>query len=540
VVVRVQVTDPQGAGDIASVTLNAAALGWGNIPLYDNGRSNDGAAGDGLYGAVFTVAPNILRNEHNLLLTAGDQAGHSANLQLGAFVVLNAPGGNIPPGLPQRPAWGTNVWNENPAQDWQINSGVAWDYVYQYITYDWYVNGWGGNFVGRFTKHAWDHGYIPVISVYLMLAVPPTCGESATCYAQKLQNPAAVNAYLAALQEAARQANGSKPVIFQLEPDFYGFMQQLSNSSSPPAGVQSDNPASYPVALNIPGYPNNLTGFGRRMVDLIHQTAPNALVAPHASMWATNQDPNNVTPTAAISLAQRTAAFMNAMGGAEADLFFVEWSDRDSGSGLRPWWDDTNRTLPHVNRAILWENALSAAAGKRLILWQVPAGNMNLNNTCDHYQDNRPAYAFRHPRDLYEAGVIAILFGAGTGCMTRPDTDGGFIQGQGAIAYANPATPTGLAAGVAVGPTVPLYWNENNQPDLWGYRLSYAPAAGGTAITADVGPANAANLLLPSAGQWRIRIATYDAMGRLSPFSNFVTVTTTTDAARVYLPAMVK
>jgi hypothetical protein len=458
-------------------------------------------------------------------------------------VVLNAPGGSVPSGLPQRPAWGTNVWNENPAQDWQINSGVAWDYVYQYITYDWYnvpTDNWGGNFVGRFAKHAWDHDYIPVISVYLMLAVPPTCGESATCYAQKLQNPATVSAYLAALQEAARQAKGSKPVIFQLEPDFYGYMQQLSNSGSPPAGVQPDNPASYPVALNIPGYPNNLTGFGRRLVDLIHQTAPNALVAPHASMWATGKEPHTETAANAISQAQRTAAFMNAMGGTEADLFFVEWSDRDSGSGLRPWWDDTNRTLPHVNRAILWENALSAAAGKRLILWQVPAGNMALNNTPYHYQDNRPAYAFRHPRDLYEAGVIAVLFGSGLDGMTQPDTDGGFIQGQGAIAYANPTTPTGLTAGAAVGPTVPLYWNENSQPDLWGYRLSYAPAAGGTPITVDVGPANAANLLLPSAGQWRIRIAAYDAMDRLSPFSNFVTVTTTVDAAKVYLPVLVR
>jgi len=49
-------------------------------------------------------------------------------------------------------------------------------------------------------------------------------------------------------------------------------------------------------------------------------------------------------------------------------------------------------------RAVLWENALSTAGGKRLVLWQVPAGNMNLDNTCDHYQDNRAAYAFRHPR----------------------------------------------------------------------------------------------------------------------------------------------
>ena len=294
-----------------------------------------------------------------------------------------------------------------------MNSGVPWNYVYQYITYDWYVNGWGGNFVGRFVNQAWSKGYVPLISVYMILELPPTCGESATCYATKLQNATAVSTYLAALQEAARQAQGTHPVIFHLEPDFYGYMQQLSNSDERPAGVQPDDPSSYPVALNVAGYPNTLAGFGRRMVDVIHATAPNALVAPAASMWATNGDPNSVTVSQVISMGQRTAAFIDAMGGAQSDLLVAEWSDRDAGSGLRPWWDDTNLTLPRPTRAILWENALSAAAHKRLMLWQMPVGNMSLDNTCDHYRDNRAAYAFQHPRDLFDAGVFAVLFGGG-------------------------------------------------------------------------------------------------------------------------------
>ena len=35
-------------------------------------------------------------------------------------------------------------------------------------------------------------------------------------------------------------------------------------------------------------------------------------------------------------MGQRTAAFIDAMGGAQADLLVVEWSDRDAGSGLAP------------------------------------------------------------------------------------------------------------------------------------------------------------------------------------------------------------
>lgn len=540
VVVRVQVADPQGQTDIASVALDARPLGRGSFTLRDDGRSNDGASRDGLYGGVLTIAPGTPQGEHVLLISAQDQAGHQASSRLGAFVVLASPGGSTPAALPQRLGWGTNQWSETDAEDWQRNSGVPWDYVYQYITYEWYIDGWGGNFVKRFVDQAWRKNYIPVISVYMFLATPPATGEDAARYAEKLQNPSTISSYLAALREAATQAQGTKPVIFQLEPDFYGFMQQLSNAApeNRPPGVRSDDPTSFPAALNIPGYPNNLAGFGRYMVDLIHSTAPNVLVAPHASMWATNRDPNTVTSTEVVPLAQRTAAFMNAMGGEQADLVFVEWSDRDAGSGLRPWWDDTNQNLPRPSRAILWKNALSAAMGKRLILWQMPVGNMSLDNTCGRYQDNRAAYAFGHPRDLADAGVIGVLFGGGAQCMTQPSTDGGFVAAQGAIAYAAPAAPGGLSAGPATGPIVPLRWNDLTLPDLWGYRLTYTRLPGGPSFQYNAGRRTAIELTLPMAGTWQIRVAAYDAMDKLGTSSTPIDVTTTIDTQRVQLPLL--
>jgi hypothetical protein len=543
VVARVQVSDPQTLDDIDEVSLDASALGRGQVSLRDDGRSNDGTAGDGLFGAVFSVAPGTPRGEYALVVTARDHENHSASLQLGAFVALGAPGGSVPAVLPARPAWGTNEWDEDPGEDWQVKSGVPWDYVYQYITWNW--ESWGPNFVNRFVNQAWSKDYVPVISVYMVLGVPGSCGdESADCYAAKLQNATTVSNYLASLQRAAQQANGTHPVIFHLEPDFYGYMQQRNYDPKLP---QPDSPTNYPVALNVSGYPNNLAGFGRRMVDVTHQAAPNALVAPHASMWATNADPNAVPASQVVTMAQSTATFINAMGGAQAELFFVEWSDRDSGctdldqcQPPRAWWDDTNRSLPRVSRANLWENALSAAAGKRLILWQVPAGNMSLDNTCDHYQDNRPAYAFRHPRDLYEGGVMAILFGSGATCLTNPSTDGGFIQSQGDIAYDPPEAPTGLSADAPAGPSVPLHWDENSEPDLWGYRITYVPAGGGTPRSISVGPGNSTALFIPTAGEWQVSVAAYDAMGNLGPASSSVPVTTEVDAPAVYLPVTMK
>jgi len=72
----------------------------------------------------------------------------------------------------------------------------------------------------------------------------------------------------------------------------------------------------------------------------------------------------------------------------------VEWSDRDAGSGLRPWWDDTNQHVAAPHAAILWENASRPRHTNGLMLWQMPVGNMSLDNTCDHYRDNRAAYVF--------------------------------------------------------------------------------------------------------------------------------------------------
>ena len=110
-----------------------------------------------MYGATLSVAPGTPAGERFLLITAQDQAGHQAFLPLGAVNVLATPGGAIPAALPQRIGWGSNAWSETPGEDWQVNSGVPWDYVYQYITYGW--ESWGSNFVSRFVHQAWDKGF---------------------------------------------------------------------------------------------------------------------------------------------------------------------------------------------------------------------------------------------------------------------------------------------------------------------------------------------------------------------------------------------
>jgi hypothetical protein len=535
VVVRVKVSDPQGLGDIAAVTVDGSAVGRGTINLQDHGFTNDGVSGDGIYGAVFTIASGTEPREVSLVATVTDRAGNQASLPLGVLTVLGSPGGSIPTGLPGLLGWGSNAWISDPpggpSDQWQVKSGVPWSYLYQYITNGW--ENWGPTFVQRFVNHAWNNNYIPIVTVYILYDLPPACGEGGGCYTTKLQYASAVSSYLASLERAALQAKGSKPVIFNLEPDFYGFMQQHAIQNNQP-----DDPTKIPVALNKSGYPNTLAGFGRYMVDLIHTTAPNALVAPMASTWAANGDPQNVSAQQAIQMAQRTANFINAMGGAQADLLIVEWSDRDAGSGQRPWWDDKDQNLPRPTRALLWENALSRAAGKRLLLWQVPAGNMNMNNTPQRYRDNRAAYAFSHPRDLFETGIIGLVFGAGDGNQTQLWTDGGFIAAQGKIAYDKPAAPVGLGL-ASKGPGIMIVrWNENKEPDIMGYRVIYRPTGVGTATTIEAGRRNSVEIPMNQPGSWTAQVIAYDAMGNQSAASAPVTFTRIGNPQLMYLPVL--
>ncbi|MEJ5203549.1 MAG: hypothetical protein WHV66_15105, partial [Anaerolineales bacterium] len=378
-IVRASVDEPQGRATIAQVTLESDAEGWLSLPLYDDGLNNDGESDDGLFGAVMSLPARYAGRQISLYLRAVDQDGNAVTRYLGSLNVLSEVTSSIPPGLPQKLGWGSNAWSENQLEDWQKNTGLPWNYVYQYITWGW--EGWGGQFVQRFVRHSWQNGFIPVVTVYLMLGA--TGGnENAAVYAEKLKEAAVVNAYLQSLERAVIEARGDKPVIFVIEPDFYGFMQQLSNSANPPAGVRPDDPDSYYVALNRSGYTNSLSGFGQYLIDLIHSRATNALAAPMVSMWGVNRDPMLATEAEVLAYVQRTAGFMVKMGADRADLITVEWSDRDAGRGIRPWWDDQDTQLPRPNRAIFWAHLMGKSLNKRLLLWQVPVGNMSLDDTC--------------------------------------------------------------------------------------------------------------------------------------------------------------
>jgi hypothetical protein len=196
----------------------------------------------------------------------------------------------------------------------------------------------------------------------------------------------------------------------------------------------------------------------------------------HLSVWGTGNDIGYTDPPDATvdALATRAGNFFTSLQGA-FDIIFGEFSDRDSGfkqdvygDGGASWWTagDFARNARFLTRFV-------QVAQKRIVVWQIPQGNTKMramNNTWNHYQDNRVEWLLDDPgrvhlNEYLQAGVIAFLFGRGADGATcacdangdgvtdpapvngntrrslNADDDGGFFREQAQAYYASGPIP---------------------------------------------------------------------------------------------------
>ncbi len=329
--------------------------------------------------------------------------------------------------------------------NWMTGSGVAWDARYQYLSggantsYGWSTwNSPPGAFAGYYMQDSASKGYLPVFSYYNLLYSTPASGSNeGDKNFNNLNNTGTMNSYFAnfkLLMDQARQFG--KPVIVHVEPDLWGYLQhKSSNPNAVSASVASSGYA------DLAAYPNSVAGFARALVHLRDAYAPNVLLAYHVSPWASSFGDLSSSHDSNFNVqgaAQETANFFLQMT-ANFDLLFYDISDRDAAfysivySDPNHWWDTNNTTFPNFNRFNQFALSITNLTGKRGMLWQVPIGNTlyrSVNNTYRHYQDNRVQYylndsSHQHLRDLANAGIIGLLFGAGDGNTTSYDDGNG-------------------------------------------------------------------------------------------------------------------
>jgi len=299
-------------------------------------------------------------------------------------------------------------------------------------------NGWAtwdanGDFARFYIQDSVANGVIPVFSYYMLLQSSPGGSSEANADFTNLNNTATMTAYYNDVKLLLQKAGAfpSQKVILHVEPDFWGYMQQRATGDDPktvPAKVAETG------LSELAGLPSNVSGFARAIVKLRDLYAPNVMLGYHISVWGTNVDIALSNPPDATvdALAVRAAAYYNQLA-ANFDIAFAEFSDHDSGynqyvngDGGLSWWDAAD-----FQRSVRFLGGFSSAAGKRIVMWQVPAGNTRMrseNNSTGHYQDNRPEWLLDEPLRTHltayrDAGVVAFLFG-GVTCACDKQNDG--------------------------------------------------------------------------------------------------------------------
>lgn len=358
-----------------------------------------------------------------------------------------------------------------------VNTGSGWA--------TWNSN---GQFATYYIQDSVANGIIPVFTYYQIRQSSPGNGMGETDgVAANLQNTATMTAFYNDLKLFYQRAGAfpNNKVVLHVEPDMWGYIQQRGG----------DTATNFPVKVGstglseLSGLPDNASGLARAIVKLRDTYAPNVILGYHLSIWGTGVDIQySQTPDATTdALATRAANFYNSLG-ANFDISFAEFSDRDAGfkqyvygDGGASWFDADD-----FARHARFLGKFSSVTQKRIVLWQIPMGNTRMramNNTWNHYQDNRVEWLFddatrAHLQTYINAGVVAFMFGRGAdgatcACdangdgVTNPtaingnnltslnaDDDGGFFKQKIAAYYAagamsltgTPTTPTATAS----------------------------------------------------------------------------------------------
>ncbi len=322
----------------------------------------------------------------------------------------------IPVGWPHHVGLGLT---DSPGDAQQLSHRVHLDLRYQYLSGG--VNtgaGWAtwnpnGTFASMYVRESIAVHMIPVFTYYQLLQSKPAAGsDELEKDLSNLRNPGTMGAYWAdysLLLRRVRAAAGSHLVIIHIEPDLWGYLEQARA-----AGLAR--------------------GFAHKLIALRNRLAPHVALAWHLSVWGTGENPTYSKASLAHTeaVATRSAAFYRSLH-AHFNLVFTDVTDRDAGfykvieGNPNTWWGPSN-----FRRENTYIGEFTRRTHEPVVLWQLPLGNTFLNNTWEHFRDDRVQWWLgaggrAHLRATRNAGVIGLLFGGGAAGTTGANTDGGLF-----------------------------------------------------------------------------------------------------------------
>jgi hypothetical protein len=341
-----------------------------------------------------------------------------------------------------------------------VNTGNGWA--------NWNTN---GDFARFYIQDSIANGIIPVFTYYMLLHSAPGGGDEGGALFLNINNTATMASYYNDVKLFLQKAGAfpQQKVVLHVEPDLWGYMQGRATNDD--AKTVTAKVAETGLS-ELAGLPSNVSGFARAIIRLRDTYAPNVFLGYHISVWGTGNDIGLSNPPDGTvdALAARAAAFYQSLA-ANFDVAFAEFSDRDSafyqqvyGDGGAHWWDAED-----FRRNARFLGGFSAAAGKRIVMWQIPLGNTKMrsqNNVWGHYQDNRPEWLLDEPARTHlsaykNAGVVAFLFGggaSGTTCACNAVNDG--------VTNLSPINGNNLASEAAPAGSAPVEVMRGTTPTL--------------------------------------------------------------------------
>jgi hypothetical protein len=330
-----------------------------------------------------------------------------------------------------------------PGDAASLQSPVRFGIRYQYLSGGVNTTGswqhWGrggGSYVTAYIRESEEHHIVPVFSYYLLRQSQPgsSIDDEATADLTNLRDAATMRAYYEDLTVFFRLASAaSGPVVLQVEPDLWGYVEQRSarnDASTVPVAVASSGVPA------VQGMPNNAAGFARAVLALRDAYAPRVIVGYHVSIWGTgkNIQGSPLKASEVDAMAAKAVSYYRSLH-AGFDLLFSELADRDAGyaqvrDGIGAWWNP--RDFGHDVRFL---GNLHSRLRLPIVMWQIPPGNTlmrAMNDTPSHYQDNKVQFLLGegsrpHLLAYVRAGLVALLFGSGQAqdtCVCDADHDG--------------------------------------------------------------------------------------------------------------------
>ena len=308
-----------------------------------------------------------------------------------------------------------------------VNTGQDWTH--------WNPN---GSFASLYIAESEARHIIPVFSYYELRQSQPGAGvaDEASADLGNLANVATMRSYYLALELFYRRAAEARgPVVLQMEPDLFGYVEQHAgqgDAETVPAAVASTG------IPHLRGLPNTAAGFAQAVLVLRDRLAPRVIVGYPISIWGTGKDIHLSHPSSGEvdRMAAAAVSFYRSLH-ASFDVTFTELTDRDAGyaevvngAGAGAWWGPVD-----FNHDLRFLRDYHARIPLPIVMWQIPLGNTvspTVNNTPYHYKDNKVQWLLGsgsdpHLRAFVNAGGVALLFGGGQ----AQDTDAGDASGDG-------------------------------------------------------------------------------------------------------------